>query len=91
MVIGAVFHGSARRNKHEIDYLGAIYLSMALLCIILFTTEGGTIRQWNDPQLWCILAFGLTGIAGFIYEERLARGQSFRSRCSAIAAFCSAA
>ncbi|WP_410172491.1 MDR family MFS transporter [Enterobacter ludwigii] len=72
MVIGAVFHGSARRNKHEIDYLGAIYLSMALLCIILFTTEGGTIRQWNDPQLWCILAFGLTGIAGFIYEERLA-------------------
>ncbi|MFP2428095.1 MDR family MFS transporter [Enterobacter ludwigii] len=72
LVIGAVFHGSARRNKHEIDYLGAIYLSMALLCIILFTTEGGTIRQWNDPQLWCILAFGLTGIAGFIYEERLA-------------------
>lgn len=45
---------------------------MALLCIILFTTEGGTIRQWSDPQLWCILAFGLTGIAGFIYEERLA-------------------
>ena len=67
-----MFHGSTRRNKHEIDYLGAIYLSMALLCIILFTTEGGTIRQWNDPQLWCILAFGLTGIAGFIYEERLA-------------------
>lgn len=72
LVIGAVFHGSARRSKHEIDYLGAIYLSMALLCIILFTTEGGTIRQWSDPQLWCILAFGLTGIAGFIYEERLA-------------------
>jgi predicted MFS family arabinose efflux permease len=24
------------------------------------------------PQLWCILAFGLTGIIGFIYEERLA-------------------
>ena len=71
-MIGTVFHGSARRSKHEIDYLGAIYLSMALLCIILFTTEGGTIRQWSDPQLWCILAFGLTGIAGFIYEERLA-------------------
>lgn len=34
--------------------------------------RGGTIRQWSDPQLWCILAFGLTGIAGFIYEERLA-------------------
>jgi predicted MFS family arabinose efflux permease len=43
-----------------------------LLCIILFTSEGGTVRAWSDPQLWCILAFGLTGIAGFIYEERLA-------------------
>ena len=72
LVIGAVFRGSAKRNKHEIDYLGAIYLSMALLCIILFTSEGGTVREWSDPQLWCILAFGLTGIAGFIYEERLA-------------------
>lgn len=72
LVIGAVFHSSGKRSKHEIDYLGAFYLSMALLCIILFTTEGGTIREWSDPQLWCILAFGLTGIAGFIYEERLA-------------------
>lgn len=72
LVIGAVFHSSAKRSKHEIDFLGAFYLSMALLCIILFTSEGGTIRPWNDPQLWCILAFGLTGIAGFIYEERLA-------------------
>lgn len=45
LVIGAVFHGSARRSKHEIDYPGAIYLSMALLCIILFTTEG------DDPPM----------------------------------------
>ena len=25
-----------------------------------------------DPQLWCILAFGIVGIIGFIYEERMA-------------------
>lgn len=72
LVIGAVFHSSNKRSQHQIDWLGAIYLSMALLCIILFTSEGGTVRPWSDPQLWCILAFGLIGIAGFIYEERLA-------------------
>ena len=72
LVIGAVFHANTKRNQHEIDWLGAIYLTMALVCIILFTTEGGTVRPWSDPQLWCILAFGLVGIAGFIYEERLA-------------------
>lgn len=72
LVIGAVFHSSGKRSEHQIDWLGALYLSMALLCIILFTTEGGTVRPWNDPQLWCILAFGLVGIGGFIYEEQRA-------------------
>jgi MFS family permease len=40
LVIGAVFHSSNKRSQHQIDWLGAIYLSMALLCIILFTSEG---------------------------------------------------
>lgn len=71
-MIGAVFHSSNKRSQHQIDWLGAIYLSMALLCIILFTSEGGSVRAWSDPQLWCILAFGLVGIVGFIHEERLA-------------------
>ncbi|HFQ6936960.1 TPA: MDR family MFS transporter [Klebsiella variicola] len=71
-VIGAVFHSSNKRSQHQIDWLGAIYLSMALLCIILFTSEGGSVHAWNDPQLWCILAFGIVGIIGFIYEERMA-------------------
>lgn len=52
LVIGAVFHANTKRNQHEIDWLGAIYLTMALVCIILFTTEGGTVRPWSDPQLW---------------------------------------
>ena len=66
LVIGAVFHSSNKRSQHQVDWLGAIYLSMALLCIILF------VRAWNDPQLWCILAFGVVGVIGFIYEERIA-------------------
>lgn len=72
LVISAVFQGNSTRNQHQIDWLGAIYLSLALLCITLFTTEGGTLREWSDPQLWCILAFGIVGIIGFIYEEQRA-------------------
>lgn len=30
LVIGAVFHSSNKRSQHQIDWLGAIYLSMAL-------------------------------------------------------------
>jgi MFS family permease len=44
LVIGAVFHSSNKRSQHQVDWLGAIYLSMALLCIILFTSEGGSVR-----------------------------------------------
>jgi len=40
--------------------------------ITLFTSEGGTLREWSDPLLWCILAFGVIGVLGFIYEERRA-------------------
>ncbi|CAI2412646.1 MDR family MFS transporter [Serratia liquefaciens] len=72
LVIGAVFQSRVNRVKHEIDFLGAGYLAAALTCIILFTSQGGTVMAWSDGQLWCILAFGLVSLGGFIYEERLA-------------------
>ncbi|MFL4450574.1 MFS transporter [Serratia marcescens] len=72
LVIGAVFQSQVNRVRHEIDVLGAGYLAMALTCIILFTSQGGTVMAWSDGQLWCILAFGLVSLGGFIYEERLA-------------------
>lgn len=72
VIIGVVFSSSSRRARHQIDYLGAFYLSLTLLCIILFTSQGGTVLAWTDPQLWCTLAFAFVGIAGFIYEERIA-------------------
>lgn len=72
LIIGAAFQSRVERVKHEIDYIGAAYLATALTCIILFTSEGGTVLSWSDGQLWCILAFGLVSVAGFIYEERLA-------------------
>ncbi|MRT02393.1 MDR family MFS transporter [Ewingella americana] len=72
LIIGAAFQSRVERVKHEIDYIGAAYLATALTCIILFTSEGGTVLSWSDGQLWCILAFGLVSVGGFIYEERLA-------------------
>ncbi|MBJ3815834.1 MFS transporter [Shimwellia pseudoproteus] len=72
LVIGTVFTTTGQRTRHQIDILGAFYLSLALLCIILFTSQGGTVMAWSDPQLWCILAFGIVGIIGFVYEEQRA-------------------
>ncbi|MEX3898971.1 MDR family MFS transporter [Paraburkholderia sp. BR10954] len=72
IVIGAVFKPHVRHVKHTIDYMGAAFLAGALTCIILFTSQGGTILPWTSPQLWFTLGMGLVAIWGFIHEERSA-------------------
>src|ERR1700761_5635499 len=68
-VIGAVFKPHTAHIKHTIDYMGAAFLAGALTCIILFTSQGGTILPWTSPQLWFTLAFGVVSAVGFVYEE----------------------
>lgn len=69
VVISAVFKPHAAHIKHQIDYMGAVFLAAALTCVVLFTTQGGVTLPWSSPQLWFTLAFGLVALGGFIYEE----------------------
>ncbi|MCV9986415.1 MFS transporter, partial [Burkholderia pseudomallei] len=71
-VIGIAFKPHTAHVKHRIDYMGAAFLATALTCIVLFTSEGGSLLPWSSPQLWMMLALGVVAIGGFIYEERLA-------------------
>ncbi|KVM05371.1 disulfide bond formation protein DsbA [Burkholderia ubonensis] len=71
-VIGVAFKPHAAHVKHRIDYLGAAFLATALTCVILFTSEGGSLLPWSSPQLWMTLVLGVVAIGGFVYEERLA-------------------
>ncbi|AOJ71692.1 MULTISPECIES: MDR family MFS transporter [Burkholderia] len=71
-VIGAAFRPHTAHVRHRIDYAGAAFLATALTCVVLFTSQGGTILPWSSPQLWFTLAFGIVATAGFVYEERLA-------------------
>jgi Na+/melibiose symporter-like transporter len=52
--------------------MGAAFLAGALTCLILFTSQGGTVLPWTSPQLWGTLLLAFICIGGFIYEERLA-------------------
>ncbi|MBN3788574.1 MDR family MFS transporter [Burkholderia sp. Ac-20353] len=71
-VLGIAFKPHTAHVKHRIDYMGAAFLATALTCIILFTSEGGSLLPWSSPQLWMTLTLGLVAIGGFVYEERLA-------------------
>lgn len=70
VVIGAVFRPHTAHVKHVIDYMGAAWLAAALTCLILFTSQGGTILPWTSPQLWLTLVLGCVAVVGFIHEEK---------------------
>lgn len=72
LVITNAFNSETRKEKHRIDYQGALFLSLALLGITLFTSEGGTSRAWTDPVLWLFMTGGLVSIFAFILTERKA-------------------
>lgn len=69
-VIGAVFKPRVAQVKHVIDYMGAGWLAAALTCLILFTSEGGSLLPWSSPQLWLTIVLGVVAVAGFIHEEK---------------------
>ncbi|RQM47185.1 DHA2 family efflux MFS transporter permease subunit [Paraburkholderia bannensis] len=70
VVIGAVFKPRTAHVKHAIDYMGAGWLAAALTCLILFTSEGGSLLPWTSPTLWLTLLLGIVAVAGFIHEEK---------------------
>src|SRR6185312_2833972 len=49
VVIAAVLPARSTRRQHEIDYAGAVLLTLALSTIILFTGLGGTVFPWHSP------------------------------------------
>ncbi len=90
VVIQFVFRPHTAHVDHRVDYMGAGFLAAALTCIILFTSQGGSILPWSSAQLWCTLVLGLICVGGFVYEERLAAEPIMpRCRCSGSAPSCS--
>ena len=88
-MIGAVFKPHVRHVKHTIDYMGAAFLAGALTCIILFTSQGGTILPWSSPQLWFTLGHGAGVRSGASSTKNaLPSNRSCRSNSSDSARFC---
>jgi len=63
VVIAIVLPGSGKREKHKIDYLGALLLAAAATCLVLATSWGGTEYRWGSPVI--IGLFVLAAVLGF--------------------------
>lgn len=85
IVTAAKVPTSSRHGSPKVDYVGAALLAIAVSCIVLVTTLGGTTIAWGSPQAigLAIAAVVLLGIL-VVYEARVPEPivpvQLFRSR-----------
>ena len=73
VVIAAVLPARSTRRQHQIDYAGAVLLTLALSSIILFTGLGGTVFPWHSPLVLALAATGGISTVAFVVVERRAR------------------
>jgi EmrB/QacA subfamily drug resistance transporter len=58
------------RREHRVDVAGAIALSIAVVCVLLACSWGGSRYAWNSPE---VLAAGTCGVLAFVAFLRIAR------------------
>lgn len=70
---GLAFKTPTKRVSHDIDYLGAIMLAMALGATVLFSSLGGRTLGWASWPILLMIGLAVIGLVGFILAERGAR------------------
>jgi EmrB/QacA subfamily drug resistance transporter len=61
-----------QRATHRIDYLGAMFLTAATVCLLLFLSWGGTQFAWSSPIMLALIA-GAVGLFGLtLFQEHRA-------------------
>jgi len=71
-VTSAVLPPSVRRTLVRIDWVGTVLLSGAIVCLVLFTTWGGTEYAWGSPVIVALAAATVVLGAAFVIAERYA-------------------
>ncbi|MBW1598987.1 MDR family MFS transporter [Streptomyces sp. JJ38] len=72
LVIAAVLHLPARRERHRIDYLGTALIAGVAAAVVLVTSLGGTTWAWDSPEIVGLAALGAVLLVWFVRVERRA-------------------
>jgi EmrB/QacA subfamily drug resistance transporter len=65
-------HENVQRKKHEIDYLGAVLLTLTISSLMFILVEGGSRFAWESWQSLSFFAFSAVTLLGFVFQERRA-------------------
>jgi EmrB/QacA subfamily drug resistance transporter len=85
IVVATRLHLPARREQHDVDYLGAALLTAAVVCLVLVTTWGGNEYAWGSGTIVGLGAAAVVLGVLFAWHERhaaepLMAPHLFRSR-----------
>jgi EmrB/QacA subfamily drug resistance transporter len=64
---------NVEKKKHEIDYLGAILLTVAISSLMFVLVEGGSRWSWNSWQTYSLFALFTLMLIGFVLQEGRAK------------------
>jgi EmrB/QacA subfamily drug resistance transporter len=65
-------HENVERKKHQIDYAGAVLLTVAISSLMFVLVEGGTNWAWNSIEAISLLAVSVIAFILFILQEQKA-------------------
>lgn len=66
-------HENVEKKKHEIDYLGATFLTIAISSLMFVLVEGGNRFSWSSWETLCLFALFAMTIIGFVFQEGRAK------------------
>ena len=69
VVLGAVLHIPVHKQKHKIDWLGALLMVSGVVSLLLVAVWGGQKYPWASPEIIGLAVFGIAAIALFIWQE----------------------
>ncbi|UQD51540.1 MFS transporter [Bacillus methanolicus] len=66
-------HEKIEKKKPEIDYLGAILLTVSISALMIVLVEGGTHWPWSSLEVISLLVVSIIAFVFFIYQEKRAK------------------
>jgi EmrB/QacA subfamily drug resistance transporter len=73
IAISLRLHVAVQRREHSIDYLGALLLSIGVICLLLASVWGGNTYAWSSPTILWLLWSGVFFSYSFIIWEGRAK------------------
>ena len=66
-------HENVEKKKHDIDYLGAILLTIAISSLMFVLVEGGSSWSWNSWQTYSLFSLFTIIVIAFVFQEGRAK------------------